>query len=90
MTWSIITFDKASGAFAVAVATKNLAVGSTVPHLRAGVGAVATQSIANRYLGPACGRSSWPRRGLDGRELRDVVRPCGGRGGERGRQHAGE
>lgn len=53
MTWSIVTFDKASGAFAVAVATKNLAVGSTVPHLRAGVGAVATQSIANRYLGPA-------------------------------------
>jgi uncharacterized Ntn-hydrolase superfamily protein len=53
MTWSIIGFDKASGGFAVAVATKNLAVGSTVPHLRAGVGAVATQSIANRYLGPA-------------------------------------
>ena len=53
MTWSIITFDKASGAFAVAVATKNLAVGATVPHLRAGVGAVATQSISNRYLGPA-------------------------------------
>ncbi len=53
MTWSIITHDANSGAFAVAVATKNLAVGSTVPHLRSGVGAVATQSIANRYLGPA-------------------------------------
>jgi uncharacterized Ntn-hydrolase superfamily protein len=53
MTWSIIAHDAATGAFAVAVATKNLAVGSTVPHLRAGVGAVATQSIANRYLGPA-------------------------------------
>ena len=53
MTWSIITHDDRTGAFAVAVATKNLAVGSTVPHLRSGVGAVATQSIANRYLGPA-------------------------------------
>lgn len=53
MTWSIIAFEKATGAFAVAVATKNLAVGATVPHLRAGVGAVATQSISNRYLGPA-------------------------------------
>ncbi len=53
MTWSIVTFDAASRAFAVAVATKNFAVGATVPHLRAGVGAVATQSIANRYLGPA-------------------------------------
>jgi len=53
MTWSIVTHDPATGAFAVAVATKNFAVGATVPHLRAGVGAVATQSFSNRYLGPA-------------------------------------
>ena len=53
MTWSIVAFDKESGAVGVAVATKNFAVGATVPHLRAGVGAVATQSISNRYLGPA-------------------------------------
>ncbi len=53
MTWSIVTHDAAVGAFAIAVATRNLAVGATVPHLRAGVGAVATQSITNRYLGPA-------------------------------------
>lgn len=53
MTWSIATHDAGSGAFAIAVATKNLAVGATVPHLRAGVGAVATQSFSNRYLGPA-------------------------------------
>jgi uncharacterized Ntn-hydrolase superfamily protein len=52
MTWSIVAFDAESGAFAVAVATRNFAVGATVPHLRAGVGAVATQSISNRYLGP--------------------------------------
>ena len=53
MTWSIVAHDAATGAFAVAVATCNLAVGASVPHLRAGVGAVATQSITNRYLGPA-------------------------------------
>ncbi|MDT7953235.1 MAG: DUF1028 domain-containing protein [Acetobacteraceae bacterium] len=52
MTWSIVTYDKQHGAFAIAVATKNLAVGAAVPHLRSGVGAVATQSISNRYLGP--------------------------------------
>lgn len=53
ITWSILAQDPASGAFAVAVTTCNLAVGAAVPHLRAGVGAVATQSITNRYLGPA-------------------------------------
>lgn len=53
MTWSIVTHDPETGAFAVAVATCNFAVGATVPHLRAGVGAVASQSISNRYLGPA-------------------------------------
>lgn len=52
MTWSIVAHDAASGAFAVAVATCNFAVGATVPFLRAGVGAVATQSFSNRYLGP--------------------------------------
>lgn len=53
ITWSILAHDPASGAFAVAVTTCNLAVGAAVPHLRAGVGAVATQSVTNRYLGPA-------------------------------------
>jgi uncharacterized Ntn-hydrolase superfamily protein len=53
MTWSIVAFDAETSAFAVAVATKNFAVGAAVPHVRAGVGAVATQSITNRYLGPA-------------------------------------
>jgi uncharacterized Ntn-hydrolase superfamily protein len=53
MTWSIVAFDGATSAFGVAVATRNFAVGATVPHLRAGVGAVATQSFSNRYLGPA-------------------------------------
>ncbi len=52
MTWSILAHDPSTGAFAIAVATKNFAVGAGVPFLRAGVGAVASQSISNRYLGP--------------------------------------
>ncbi|SHI80497.1 Uncharacterized conserved protein, Ntn-hydrolase superfamily [Roseomonas rosea] len=53
MTWSIVVHDPASGAFAVAVTTCSFAVGASCPHLRAGVGAVSTQSFTNRYLGPA-------------------------------------
>ncbi len=53
MTWSVVAHDPATGAFAVAVTTCNLAVGASCPHLRAGVGAVSTQSFTNRYLGPA-------------------------------------
>jgi uncharacterized Ntn-hydrolase superfamily protein len=52
MTWSIVAFDKASGAFAAAVTTRALAVGSRAPFVRTGVGAVCTQSISNWYLGP--------------------------------------
>jgi uncharacterized Ntn-hydrolase superfamily protein len=53
MTWSIVAHDPATGAFAVAVTTCNLAVGASCPFVRAGIGAVSTQSITNRYLGPA-------------------------------------
>ncbi|MFL1461979.1 DUF1028 domain-containing protein [Roseococcus sp. DSY-14] len=53
MTWSLLAHDPATGALAVAVTTCNLAVGASCPYLRAGVGAVSTQSITNRYLGPA-------------------------------------
>lgn len=53
MTWSIVAHDPATGAFAVAVATCAFAVGASCPHVRAGVGAVSTQSMTNRYLGPA-------------------------------------
>jgi uncharacterized Ntn-hydrolase superfamily protein len=53
MTWSIVAHDPASGAFAVAVTTRAFAVGASCPYVRAGVGAVSTQSITNRYLGPA-------------------------------------
>ena len=51
MTYSIVAWDKATGMTGVAVATKHLAVGSLVPHARAGVGAVATQANTNPYLG---------------------------------------
>ena len=53
MTWSIVAYDPQSDAFAVAVATCAFAVGASCPFVRAGVGAVSTQSMTNRYLGPA-------------------------------------
>jgi uncharacterized Ntn-hydrolase superfamily protein len=53
MTWSIVCHDRATDAFAVAVATKAFAVGASCPFVRSGVGAVSTQSFTNRYLGPA-------------------------------------
>ncbi len=52
MTWSIVVRDP-GGAFAVAVATRAFAVGAFCPFVRSGVGAVSTQSMTNRYLGPA-------------------------------------
>ncbi|MEB3321961.1 MAG: DUF1028 domain-containing protein [Synechococcaceae cyanobacterium] len=52
MTFSIVARDPATGMNGVGVATKHLAVGSLVPHARAGVGAVATQSATNPLLGP--------------------------------------
>lgn len=52
MTWSILALDRESGALAVAVTTRALAVGASCPFVRAGVGAVSTQSMTNRYLGP--------------------------------------
>jgi len=53
MTWSITAYDPKTNAFAVAVATKAFAVGASCPFVRSGVGAVSTQSMTNRYLGPA-------------------------------------
>lgn len=50
MTFSIVARDRATGDLGVAVASKFLAVGAVVPHARAGIGAVATQALANvRY-----------------------------------------
>jgi uncharacterized Ntn-hydrolase superfamily protein len=83
MTWSIVAFDTASQAFAVAITTRAFAIGARSPHVRAGVGAVATQSITNPYLGPrvldALARGAAPAEAIEtalsgdeGRHLRQV------------------
>ncbi|MBT5896075.1 MAG: DUF1028 domain-containing protein, partial [Rhodospirillaceae bacterium] len=53
MTWSIIARDRESGSLGIAVASRFFAVGSLVPWIRSGVGAVATQAMVNPTLGPA-------------------------------------
>ena len=52
MTYSIVARDPETGDLGVAVQSKFLAVGATVPWARAGVGAIATQSFANVAYGP--------------------------------------
>jgi uncharacterized Ntn-hydrolase superfamily protein len=51
MTYSIVARDPGTGQMGVAVQTCNLAVGSWVPWAEAGVGAVATQAVAERSYG---------------------------------------
>jgi uncharacterized Ntn-hydrolase superfamily protein len=51
MTWSIIARDSATGHFGIAVATRFFAVGARVPHIAAGIGAIATQALVNPYYG---------------------------------------
>src|SRR5215216_7490542 len=51
-TFSIVAFDPEANSLGVAVQSKFLAVGSVVPWARAGVGAVATQAMANYNYGP--------------------------------------
>ena len=53
MTWSVVAHEPETGAFAVAVTTCSFAVGANCPYVRSGVGTVSTQSLTNRYLGPA-------------------------------------
>ncbi len=52
MTWSIIAKDAATGRIGIIVATKFFAVGAMVPHIKTGVGAVATQAFINPHYGP--------------------------------------
>jgi uncharacterized Ntn-hydrolase superfamily protein len=52
VTFSIAAFDPATGDLGIAVASKFLAVGAVVPFARAGVGAIATQALANTSYGP--------------------------------------
>jgi uncharacterized Ntn-hydrolase superfamily protein len=51
-TFSIVAFDPETDSLGVAIQSKFLAVGSVVPWARAGVGAVATQAMANYNYGP--------------------------------------
>jgi uncharacterized Ntn-hydrolase superfamily protein len=51
-TFSIVGFNPETDSLGVAVQSKFLAVGSVVPWARAGVGAVATQAMANYNDGP--------------------------------------
>ena len=52
MTYSIVARDPATGEFGVAVQSHWFSVGSIVPWAEPGVGAVATQSIADPSYGP--------------------------------------
>lgn len=52
MTWSIVAKDAKTGRVGIAVATCAFAVGARVPHIRTGVGAVATQAMTNQFYGP--------------------------------------
>ena len=51
-TFSIVACDKERGEWGVAVQSKFISVGSVVPWGRAGVGAIATQALANVRYGP--------------------------------------
>jgi uncharacterized Ntn-hydrolase superfamily protein len=52
MTWSIIARDAHTGRVGIIVATKFFAVGSRVPHIKTGVGAIASQAFVNPFYGP--------------------------------------
>jgi uncharacterized Ntn-hydrolase superfamily protein len=51
MTWSIVARDPETGHLGVAVASRFFAVGAVVPHIRGGVGAIATQAFVSPMWG---------------------------------------
>jgi uncharacterized Ntn-hydrolase superfamily protein len=51
MTWSIVARDPETGHLGIAVASRFFGVGGVVPHIRGGVGAVATQAFVNPLNG---------------------------------------
>lgn len=51
-TFSIVAFDRDTATWGVAVQSKFISVGSVVPFAEAGVGAIATQALANVAYGP--------------------------------------
>jgi len=52
MTWSMIARDDETGRVGIIVATRFFAAGALVPHIKTGVGAVATQAFVNPFYGP--------------------------------------
>ena len=71
-TFSIAAIDPATGESGVAVTTRVACVGNAVPHVRAGVGAVATQATTRVEYGPEL--LTMLREGLDPEEaLRRAV-----------------
>jgi uncharacterized Ntn-hydrolase superfamily protein len=50
MTFSIAGYCEQTGMFGVAITTSSICVGSRCPHVRSGVGAVATQNITDPHL----------------------------------------
>jgi uncharacterized Ntn-hydrolase superfamily protein len=52
MTWSIIARDEQTGRIGIVVATRFFAVGALVPHIKTGIGAVASQAFINPHFGP--------------------------------------
>lgn len=52
MTFSITGHCPRTGMVGVAITTSSIAVGSRCPHVRAGVGAVASQNVTNPQIGP--------------------------------------
>jgi uncharacterized Ntn-hydrolase superfamily protein len=51
LTFSIVAFDSTTKALGISVATAVPAVGSVVPHVEAGVGAIATQAQTSVFYG---------------------------------------
>jgi uncharacterized Ntn-hydrolase superfamily protein len=85
MTFSIIARDPETGAFGVAVSTAVPCTGAMVPHVKAGVGAIATQSYTNVRLGidglPLFERGMSPEEALTSLLAADegrAVRQCAG------------
>ncbi|HEY8051137.1 MAG TPA: DUF1028 domain-containing protein [Ramlibacter sp.] len=77
MTWSIVARD-ASGALGIAIASRFFAVGALCPHIRSGVGAVATQALVNPMYGPrvldALERGATPQEAIGGAIAQDEGR----------------
>ena len=51
MTWSIIARDPLTGQLGIVVASRFFAVGGVVPHMRGGLGAIATQAFISPMWG---------------------------------------